>query len=61
MKVKSAVRRLCHYCYMYRKESNRKLYVKCIVNPRHKQRQLFSMALEGRAFFPPQQDWRLSL
>jgi len=37
MKVKSALKKLCQYCYIQRK--GKKIYVKCKADPRHKQRQ----------------------
>jgi large subunit ribosomal protein L36 len=37
MKVRSSVRRICESCKIVRR--NRKLYVICKSNPKHKQRQ----------------------
>jgi large subunit ribosomal protein L36 len=38
-KVRSAIKKKCEHCYIRRKK-NKKWYVYCKVNPRHKQRQL---------------------
>jgi large subunit ribosomal protein L36 len=37
-KVRSAIKKLCEHCYVRRKK-NKKWYVYCKANPRHKQRQ----------------------
>lgn len=36
MKVKSALRKRCEHCYFVKKD--KKVYVKCKANPRHKAR-----------------------
>ena len=36
-----SIKKICNWCYFTRK-ANKKIYVYCKVNPRHKQRQLFS-------------------
>lgn len=41
MRVRGKVERLCEYCKVVRQK--KKIYVKCIANPRHKQRQRFSV------------------
>lgn len=46
MKVKRAIKLMCQYCYFVRK-SNKKLYVCCPINGRHKQRQMFSVMLKS--------------
>ena len=38
-KVKNSIKRMCEHCYITRKK-NKKWYVYCKANPRHKQRQL---------------------
>ncbi|MCL4119594.1 UNVERIFIED_CONTAM: hypothetical protein GTU68_051473 [Idotea baltica] len=40
MKVRSSVKKLCEGCRITK--YNRKIYVRCNENPRHKQRQKFS-------------------
>ena len=40
MKVKSSIKKMCSACYITK--YNRKFYVRCTENPRHKQRQKFS-------------------
>lgn len=42
MKVKTSIKKLCPACYITR--YNKKNYVRCPENPRHKQRQRFSTA-----------------
>lgn len=42
MRVRSSVKKLCEGCKIVRRSSNQKVYVKCLENPRHKQRQKFS-------------------
>lgn len=37
MKLVSALKKMCEHCYLTRK--GKKVYVKCKINPRHKQRQ----------------------
>ncbi len=36
MKLVSALKKMCEHCYLTRK--GKKVYVKCKINPRHKQR-----------------------
>ena len=40
MKVKSSVKLICKHCVFTKKKN--KIFVRCIANPKHKQRQLFS-------------------
>jgi ribosomal protein L36 len=40
MKVRSAVKKMCDGCKVV--IYNKKVYIKCLENPRHKQRQKFS-------------------
>ena len=40
MKVKTAIRTICKHCKIVKKDNV--LYVRCIANGRHKQRQCFS-------------------
>ena len=40
MKVRSSVKRMCKGCKV--SKYNQKVYIRCKLNPRHKQRQLFS-------------------
>ena len=40
MKVKASIRKLCEGCKVT--QYNKKYYVRCKLNPRHKQRQKFS-------------------
>lgn len=44
MKVKAAVKKLCDGCKVVK--YNKKVYIKCLENPRHKQRQKFSTMKE---------------
>lgn len=43
MKTRASVKLICKYC-LWEKRKNR-LYVRCDLNPKHKQRQLFSSNL----------------
>jgi large subunit ribosomal protein L36 len=40
MKIKSSIKKMCEGCRVVR--YNQKNYIKCLENPRHKQRQKFS-------------------
>ena len=44
MKVKSSIKKMCEGCIVT--QYNKKYYVKCKLNPRHKQRQRFSTIKE---------------
>lgn len=45
MKTKRSIKKICDHCYFFKKHKNNKLYVKCPINPRHKQRQKFSLTI----------------
>eukprot|EP00924_Labyrinthula_sp_SR-Ha-C_P015463 snap_masked-scaffold_4-processed-gene-0.26-mRNA-1 protein AED:0.05 eAED:0.05 QI:0/-1/0/1/-1/1/1/0/59 len=45
MKVRSAVKKMCRHCFVVRRK--KKLYVRCPVNAKHKQRQGFSTYAGG--------------
>ncbi len=53
MKVKSAIRKICHNCKIVRK--GKRNYVYCATNPRHKQRQGFSTLESPQGVFNYQQ------
>jgi ribosomal protein L36 len=44
MKVRAAVKKMCDGCKVIK--YNKKVYIKCLENPRHKQRQKFSTMKE---------------
>lgn len=44
MKVRSSVKRICHHCTIKLKKGV--AYVKCAVNPKHKQRQGFCTLIQ---------------
>jgi large subunit ribosomal protein L36 len=44
MKVKASVKKICEGCRVVK--YNKKVYIKCNENPRHKQRQRFSTMKE---------------
>lgn len=44
MKVRASVKKMCDGCKVIK--YNKKVYIKCLENPRHKQRQKFSTMKE---------------
>lgn len=48
MKVRSSVKKMCDGCKVIK--YNKKVYIKCLENPRHKQRQKFSTLKEIEIF-----------